>query len=133
MSTMSPLMKIASGSIMRGIVLLALKVGRGLLVPPRTYTIDLGVEDERAGLGATAGDFDMRATDKVLNRSVPNEAVVEHWQAKAADRRTILFCTTVEHADAVADAFRTAGVTAGLSYGGNWVTRVEKAAYRGGC
>ena len=31
-----------------------------------------------AGLGATAGDFDMRAADKVLNRSVLNEAVVEH-------------------------------------------------------
>ena len=87
-------------------------IGRGLLVPPRTYTIDLGVEDELAGLGATAGDFDMRAADKVLNRSVLNEAVVEHWQAKAADRRTIFFCATVDHADAVAEAFRTAGVTA---------------------
>ena len=69
-------------------------------------------EDELAGLGATAGDFDMRAADKVLNRSVLNEAVVEHWQAKAADRRTIFFCATVDHADAVAEAFRTAGVTA---------------------
>lgn len=87
-------------------------ISRGLLVPPRTYTIDLGVEDELAGLGAAAGDFDMRAADKVLNRSVLNEAVVEHWQAKAADRRTIFFCATVDHADAVAAAFRTAGVTA---------------------
>ena len=92
-------------------------IGRGLLVPPRTYTIDLGVEDELAGLGATAGDFDMRAADKVLNRSVLNEAVVEHWQAKAADRRTIFFCATVDHADAVAEAFRTAGVTARRSGG----------------
>ena len=87
-------------------------IGRGLLVPPRTYTIDLGVEDELAGLGATAGDYDMRAADKVLNRSVLNEAVVEHWQTKAADRRSIFFCATVGHADAVAEAFRTAGVTA---------------------
>jgi DNA repair protein RadD len=44
----------------------------------------------------------MRAADKVLNRSVLNEAVVEHWQEKAADRRTIFFCATVDHADAVA-------------------------------
>ena len=87
-------------------------IARGLLVPPRTFTIDLGVEDELAGLHSTAGDFDMRAADKVLNRSVLNEAVVEHWQAKAADRRSIFFCATVDHADAVAEAFRTAGVTA---------------------
>ena len=87
-------------------------IARGLLVPPRTFTIDLGVEDELAGLHSTAGDFDMRAADKVLNRSVLNEAVVEHWQAKAADRRSIFFCATVDHADAVAEAFRAAGVTA---------------------
>ena len=85
-------------------------IGRGLLVPPRTYTIDLGVEDELAELGAAAGDFDMRAADKVLNRSVLNEAVVEHWQDKAAGRRTIFFCSTVDHAEAVADAFRTVGI-----------------------
>jgi DNA repair protein RadD len=85
-------------------------IARGLLVPPRTYTIDLGVEDELAGLGAAAGDYDMQATDRVLNRSVLNEAVVEHWKEKAADRRTIFFCATVDHAEAVAEAFRTAGV-----------------------
>jgi DNA repair protein RadD len=85
-------------------------IARGLLVPPRTDTIDLGVEDELAGLGAAAGDYDMQATDRVLNRSVLNEAVVEHWKEKAADRRTIFFCATVDHAEAVAEAFRTAGV-----------------------
>jgi hypothetical protein len=48
----------------------------------------------------------------VLNRAVLNEAVVEHWKARAADRRTIFFCATVAHAEAVAAAFRAAGVTA---------------------
>jgi hypothetical protein len=47
-----------------------------------------------------------------LNRAVLNEAVVEHWQVKAADRRSIFFCATVDHADAVAEAFRAAGVMA---------------------
>lgn len=92
-------------------------IARGLLVPPRTFTIDLGVEDELSGLNSTAGDFDMRQADKVLNRSVLNEAVVEHWKEKAADRRTIFFCSTVAHAEAVADAFRAAGVTADIITG----------------
>ena len=87
-------------------------IARGILVPPRTYTLDLGVGDELAGIDATAGDFDMRQADKVLNRSVLNDAVVRHWKEKAGDRRTIFFCSTVDHADAVAAAFRAAGISA---------------------
>jgi len=87
-------------------------IARGLLVPPRTFTIDLGIDDELSGIDSTAGDFDMRQADKVLNRSVLNETVVEHWKDKAGDRRSIFFCSTVDHAEAVANAFRTEGVTA---------------------
>ena len=54
----------------------------------------------------------MREADKVLNRAVLNEAVVEHWKERAADRRSIFFCATVDHAEAVAAAFRADGVTA---------------------
>lgn len=87
-------------------------IARGLLVPPRTFTIDLGVDDELADIASTAGDFDMRQADKVLNRTVLNETVVEHWKEKAGDRRTIFFCSTVTHAEAVAEAFRADGVSA---------------------
>lgn len=87
-------------------------IARGLLVPPRTFTIDLGVEDELAGIHSTAGDFDMRQADRVLNRAVLNGAVVEHWKEKAADRRSIFFCATVAHAEAVASAFQAEGISA---------------------
>jgi superfamily II DNA or RNA helicase len=87
-------------------------IARGILVPPRTFTIDLGVSDDLDRVGATAGDFDMDAAAKVLNRAVVNEAVVEHWRERAGDRRTIAFCATIAHAEAVAAAFRAAGVTA---------------------
>lgn len=92
-------------------------IARGLLVPPRTFTIDLGVDDELAGLASTAGDYDMRQADKVLNRSVLNEAVVEHWKDKASERRTIFFCATVAHAEAVAEAFTAEGISAAVISG----------------
>ena len=86
-------------------------IRQGILVSPRTFTIDLGLSDEIAGIEATAGDYDMRQAEKVLNRSVLNEAVVAHWCERAHDRRTIVFCATVAHAEAVAAAFRDAGIT----------------------
>lgn len=92
-------------------------IARGLLVSPRTFTIDLGIGDELAGLDATAGDFDMRAADRVLNRAVLTDAVVEHWEEKAADRQTIFFCATVAHATAVAEAFCAAGHAAEMISG----------------
>jgi superfamily II DNA or RNA helicase len=87
-------------------------ITQGILVPPRTYTLDVGVSDGLDEVGTTGGDFDMDAAAKVLNRAVVNEAVVEHWREHAADRRTIAFCATVAHAEAVASAFRAAGITA---------------------
>ncbi|MBK9587444.1 MAG: hypothetical protein IPO50_02220 [Sphingomonadales bacterium] len=38
-------------------------IARGMLVPPRTFTIGLGIDDELAGLDATAGD-DVRQADR---------------------------------------------------------------------
>ena len=87
-------------------------IAEGILVPPRTFTIDLGIADALDGLSAAGGDFDMDAAARVLNRAVLNEAVVEHWREHAADRRTIVFCATVAHAEAVTAAFRAAGITA---------------------
>ena len=87
-------------------------IAEGILVPPRTFTIDVGVSEDLDQVGATAGDYDMDAAAKVLNRAVVNEAVVEHWRERAGDRRTIAFCATVAHAEAVAAAFRAAGITA---------------------
>jgi DNA repair protein RadD len=92
-------------------------IARGMLVPPRTFTIGLGIDEELAGIDATAGDFDMRQADKVLNRSVLNEAVVAHWKDRAGDRRTIFFCSTIAHAEAVAASFMAADVTAAVVSG----------------
>jgi hypothetical protein len=55
--------------------------------------------------------------DKVLNRSVLNEAVVAHWKERASDRRTIFFCSTIAHAEAVAASFMAADVTAAVVSG----------------
>jgi superfamily II DNA or RNA helicase len=87
-------------------------IEQGILVPPKTFTIDLGVGEELSGIDSTAGDFDMSQAAQVLNHSVLNEAVVEHWKEKATGRRTIAFCATVDHAESVAKTFRLAGISA---------------------
>ena len=89
----------------------------GHLVPPRTFVIDVGVRDELEKVDKTATDFDMTEVACILNKAVINEAVIEHWRQRASGRKTIIFCSTVAHAESVATAYNEAGVSAVLVHG----------------
>lgn len=86
----------------------------GHLVPPVTFGIDLGVNNELDGLG---NQDDMDAVAAIMDHCVINEAVVKHWKEKAGDRKTIVFCSTVAHAHNACKAFSDAGINAAVISG----------------
>ena len=92
-------------------------VAAGHLVPPRTFVIDVGVQDQLSRVRRTADDFDMAEVDAIMNRSPVTDAVIRHWREKAGDRQTVVFCSTVDHASNVAAAFNDAGIDAALVTG----------------
>ncbi|WP_083463611.1 Hint domain-containing homing endonuclease [Prosthecomicrobium hirschii] len=92
-------------------------IGAGHLIRPRTFVIDVGVQNDLQTVRRTAADFDMAEVDAIMNRSPVTDEVVRHWREKAGDRQTVVFCSTVDHAENVADAFRAAGVAAGVVHG----------------
>jgi hypothetical protein len=92
-------------------------IASGHLVPPRTFVIDVGVQDQLTKVRRTADDFDMTEVDAIMNRSPVTEAVIRHWREKAGERQTVVFCSTVDHARNVTAAFNAAGVAAGLIHG----------------
>jgi superfamily II DNA or RNA helicase len=93
-------------------------IAAGHLVPPRTFVIDVGAQEALSKVRRTADDFDMVEVAAILNKAVINESVVGHWKAKAAGRKTIVFCSTLAHADNVCQAFNAAGVNALVVSGG---------------
>ena len=106
----------------------------GHLVPPRSFIIDVGVKEELARVRKTASDFDMGEVERIMNRTPVTDAVVKHWKDKAADRQSVVFCSTVDHARGVTDAFNAAGITAGLVHGemGDSARKSVLAAYAAG-
>jgi superfamily II DNA or RNA helicase len=92
-------------------------IASGHLVAPRTFVVDVGVQGELAQVRRTVDDFDMGEVDAIMNRAPVTEAVIRHWKEKAGDRQTVVFCSTVDHARNVTEAFEAAGVPAGLVYG----------------
>ena len=73
-------------------------IASGHLVPPRTFVIDVGVQDALRKVRRVAADFDMDEVDAIMNKSPVTDAVIRHWKEKAGDRQTVVFCSTVEHA-----------------------------------
>lgn len=92
-------------------------IASGHLVPPRTFVVDIGVQGELAEVRRTVDDFDMGEVDAIMNRAPVTEAVIRHWKEKAGDRQTVVFCSTIDHARNVAEAFMAADVPAGLVHG----------------
>lgn len=93
-------------------------IASGHLVRPRTFVIDVGISEELARVRRTVSDFDMEQVAAIMDRRVVNKEVVRHWKEKAGDRRTVAFCSTIEHAEHVAEAFCAEGVVAEVVHSG---------------
>ena len=92
-------------------------IASGHLVPPRTFVIDVGVQEELKSVRKTSADFDMTEVADIMDRAPVTDEVIRHWREKAGDRQTVVFCSTVAHADHVTEAFCAAGITAALIHG----------------
>jgi len=99
-------------------------IASGHLVRPRSFVIDVGVQEALRKVRKTASDFDMSEVDAIMNKEPITDAVIAHWKEKAGDRQTIVFCSTVNHAANVVEAVRAAGVAAALVHGE--MTSVER-------
>lgn len=87
-------------------------INEGFLVKPRTFVVDVGVQEELRDVRKTINDFDMAQVEQIMNRRAINKRVVDEWLEKAGDRKTVVFCSTIQHATDLCEEFVSAGVTA---------------------
>lgn len=92
-------------------------IASGHLVRPRTFVIDVGATAELRNVRKLASDFDMGAVAAIMDRSIITDKVIEHWREKAGDRPTVVFCSTVAHAEHVCEAFEKSGASADVIRG----------------
>lgn len=95
-------------------------IAEGHLVKPRAFVIDVGANDELAELERQRkrfDDFDQAAVERIMNKRAINDKVVEKWREHAGNRQTVVFCSTIQHARDVLDAFTRAGVSARMITG----------------
>jgi superfamily II DNA or RNA helicase len=85
-------------------------VKAGHLVPPKAMVIDIGTQKELSQVSKNANDYDQAEVAAIQNTYVHNQQIVENWQKMASGRSSVAFCSTIEHAIDVRDAFREAGI-----------------------
>ncbi len=95
-------------------------IASGHLVRPRTFVIDVGATEALKGVRKLASDFNMAAVAAIMDRAIITDRIIELWKngdaernvPPCADRKTIVFCSTVAHARHVCEAFQKAGTRA---------------------
>ncbi len=98
-------------------------IARGYLCPVGGWRVDSDVD--LGGVRMRAGDFVESQLAERVNVEERNALVVQALMRLAPERRTLVFCVDVAHAQAVADAFNQAGVAAAAVWGA--MPQVERA------
>jgi len=92
-------------------------IREGFLVPPKSYVIDCGVGDQLNNVSRKGNDFDMEQVEAIMNHKVINDKVVTEWMDHADGRKTVVFCSTIKHAEDLLESFVEYDVDAKLVTG----------------
>ncbi len=92
-------------------------IATGQLVRPRTFVVDLGVQEDLKHVKKLASEFDMGEVAAIMDRTPITKEIIRHWSEKAANRRTVAFCSTIDHATHVTETFLSTNVKAEMVTG----------------
>lgn len=82
----------------------------GYLCDLRAFRVRAGYD--LSGVKKTAGDYNNKQLAEVVDNHSENLQAFKHWRDVAADRKTIVFCVNVEHAEHMAHIFNTYDIDA---------------------
>ena len=92
-------------------------IREGFLVPPKSYVVDCGVGEQLTNVSRKGNDFDMEQVEAIMNHKVINDKVVTEWIERAEGRKTVVFCSTIKHAEDLLKSFLEHDIDAKLVTG----------------
>jgi superfamily II DNA or RNA helicase len=98
-------------------------IEQGWLVPPSCYT--MASETDLATVGVDRGDYALGSLSRVVDTPGRNALIVAAYQRHLAGKKTIVFCTTVNHARNLHATFLEANIAAAWASGEMPVNRRE--------
>lgn len=91
----------------------------GLLTPLKSYAcVTDKTRQKLDALGRVSDTGEQKEVSHVLDNPQIMDEVFRNWKERAGDRRTIVFCSSVDHASHVSDFFNDRGVSSRVIHGG---------------
>ena len=87
-------------------------IADGFLVEPRVFTVPAADLPELSKVRIKGGDYDAAALSAAVDQSGLVGNIVEHWQRRAENRRTVVFAVDVDHSKHIVARFVEAGIAA---------------------
>ena len=84
-------------------------IDEGLLAPIKYFA---PYRPDLTGLRMQAGDYKQSDLDAEMDRSTITGDAIKHYQKHCNGKRAVAFCTSIKHAEHVAEEFRAAGYKA---------------------
>lgn len=84
-------------------------IERGFLAPYQYFAPTLA---DVTGLDTKRGDYDMKQAEELLSSRTIFGDVIKHYQKHAEGKQTVVYCSTINHSQEVAQAFCDAGYNA---------------------
>ena len=88
----------------------------GALVPVRCIRIHTNIDMTKVRFNSV--QYNIRDLDVKICVTERNQLIVDTWLNYVKDKRTVVFCASVRHAEQIAELFRAAGVSAAAVSGG---------------
>lgn len=87
-------------------------IEEGHLVEPKVFTIPSSDLAAIKHIKVVNGDYDkVELGDAMSSKKLVGD-IVEHWKKLANDRSTVVFASSIDHSKAIADEFKSAGISA---------------------
>ncbi len=92
-------------------------VDAGHILEPRCWSVPEDREPDLKGVKRTAGDYNVGELERAVNKPHLVGDIVREWSEHAAGLSTLVFATSIKHAESIAEAFRGAGIDARIVHG----------------
>lgn len=92
-------------------------IAQDFLTAPRVYGVPEDQLPELGNVRVVGGEFVNDDLDKAVNTTKLVGNIVQHWLELAYMRRTVVFCTSVDHANNVAEEYKKHGIAAESFHG----------------
>jgi ATP-dependent helicase IRC3 len=105
-------------------------IAEGYLVDIRGYRVR--TDTSLDGVAKTSSDYAVSELSERVDTPLRNQQIVDAWRSHGENRKTVVFCASIEHAASVAEEFKSRGISSEAVWGDDPERSEKIARHRSG-